>query len=296
MATGTAQAPELTREQVQAILVQPLEQASVFLASGPRVFDTDGSPVRVPKLTGMEELSWHGENEQIDEVDPDFAEVTLLPTTMASVKSLTRFSNELARQSVVALEAALRDRMVRDVASKIDTALIAGDGTPTATGKDTPVGILGYTGVQEMLAVGVPSLDDLHDAVGLAMGAYVETSRLRWFMASRDFVAIRKLKDGQQRYQVQPDPTQEGAFRLIGHPVTITNRIPQDGGTGDDESSIVLADMSTVAVARDLSPSVKILDQTYGDYDQMAIRVVARYDAAPLLPEAIVVLRGVKVS
>ena len=46
-------------------------------------------------------------------------------------------------------------------------------------------------------------------------------------------------------------------------------------------------------MARDLAPSVKILDQTYGDYDRMAIRVVARYDAAPILREAIVVLRGI---
>jgi hypothetical protein len=55
----------------------------------------------------------------------------------------------------------------------------------------------------------------------------------------------------------------------------------------------VLADFSQIAVARDLSPSVKILDQTYADFDQMAIRVVARYDAAPLNPQAVVVLRGI---
>jgi HK97 family phage major capsid protein len=48
-----------------------------------------------------------------------------------------------------------------------------------------------------------------------------------------------------------------------------------------------------IAVARDLAPSVKILDQTYADFDQMAIRVVARYDAAPLNAQAVVVLRGV---
>lgn len=40
---------------------------------------------------------------------------------------------------------------------------------------------------------------------------------------------------------------------------------------------------------------MKILDQTFGDYDQMAIRVVARMDAAPMLPQAIVVLRGISV-
>jgi len=35
-----------------------------------------------------------------------------------SLKSLTRFSNELARSSIVALDAALRDRMVLDVAAR----------------------------------------------------------------------------------------------------------------------------------------------------------------------------------
>ena len=36
--------------------------------------------------------------------------------------------------------------------------------------------------------------------------------------------------------------------------------------------------MSKVAVARDTAPSVKILDQTFGNYDHQAIRVVARYE------------------
>ena len=293
MATDTTTAPELTREQVQAMLVQPLEQASVFLASGPRIFDTDGNPVRIPKLTGMDEPSWHGENEQIDEVDPDFDELTLLPSSMASIKSLTRFSNEIARQSVVSLDAALRDRMVRDVAAKLDTAFIAGDGAQTATGKDTPVGLLNYPDTQEITGVGTPSIDDLHDAEGLALAANVDPSRLRWFITSRDFVNLRKLKDNNDRYLIQPDPTEAGAYRLLGHGVTVTNRIPQDGGTGEDESSIVLADFGHIAVARDLSPSVKILDQTFGDYDQQAIRVVARYDAAPMNPDGVIVLRGV---
>lgn len=39
MPASTTSAPELTREQVQAILVLPLQAASVFLAAGPRMFD-----------------------------------------------------------------------------------------------------------------------------------------------------------------------------------------------------------------------------------------------------------------
>ena len=290
MALSTATAPELTAEQVQAILIQPLEAASVFLAAGPRIFDTAG-PLRIPKLNSMEEPAWHGENELITEVDPDFGEVTLLPSTMKSLKSLTRFSNELARQSVISLDAALRDRMVADIAAKLDAAFIAGDGgDPAGT---EPLGILNYAGTQEIDAVGTLSIDDLHDAEGLLLSANVDPTRVRWFMRPETFTSLRKLKDGQQRYMIQPDPTESGAYRLLGHGVVVTNRIPVDTTPTPDTTEAFLADFSTIAVARDLAPSVKILDQTYGDYDQMAIRVVARMDAAPMLPEAIVVLRGV---
>lgn len=53
--------------------------------------------------------------------------------------------------------------------------------------------------------------------------------------------------------------------------------------------------MSQIAVARDMAPTVKILDERYADFDQMAIRVVARYDAAPLNPTAVVVLTGITI-
>lgn len=54
MALSTVNASELTQEQVQKILVRPLEAASVFIASGVRVFDvTAAGPVRIPKLTSM---------------------------------------------------------------------------------------------------------------------------------------------------------------------------------------------------------------------------------------------------
>ncbi len=288
MASSTVTAPELTQEQVQRILVKPLEAASVFLAAGPRIFDvTAVGVVRIPKLVSMTAPAWHGENELITEVDPDFGEVTLLDG-VKSVKSITRFSNELARSSVVALDAALRDKMVLDVAAKIDTAFITGDGA-----NGVPRGLLNYTGVQQITGVGALSLDDLLDAIALMYSANVDTARLRWMMPSRTFIALRKLKDANGLYILQPDATADVAFRLLGIPVVVTNRIPTNGGAGTNEGSVVLADFSQIAVARDLAPSVKLLDQTYADFDQQAIRVVARYDAAPLNPSAIVVLRGV---
>lgn len=290
MTASTQTAPELTREQVQAILVKPLEDKSVFLASGPRVFDTDGSPVRIPKMGAATNPDWIGENELITEKDVTFDEVTLLPSTMKSVKVITRYSNELARQSVVALDSALRDRLVTDVANKIDTQLMSASGD----GITTPKGLFAYSGVQTVAVGGALTLDHLLDAWGKALSANVNMSSLRWIMTPREFTALRKVKDGQNRYQLQPDPTQDGVFRLFGAPVTVTARVPDTTGA-TPTGRAALVDFSQIAVARDTAPSVKVLTERYADYDQQAIRVVARYDAAPLNPQAVVTLTGITI-
>lgn len=288
MVNATSTAPELTREQVQNILVQPLTDKSVFLSAGPRIFDGDGSQIRIPKMGAATSPDWIGENEQITEVDADFDEITLMPSTMKSVKVITRFSNELARQSIVSLDATLRDRLVTDVADKLDRQFLSASGD----GVTTPKGLFAYSGTQKVDVAGELTLDALLDAWGKALSANVNMGSLKWFMTPREFVALRKLKDGQQRYQLQPDPTQDGVFRLFGAPVIVSGRIPDTTGA-ESTGRAALVDFSQIAVARDLAPSVKILTERYADFDQQAIRVVARYDAAPLNPEAIVTLTGI---
>ena len=287
MAVSTTTAPELTAEQVQKILVKPLEQASIFLAAGPRIFDSAG-PVRIPKMGGPISPDWIGENEQITEKDVDFAEIELLPSTMKSVKVITRFSNELARQSVVSLDAALRDRLVTDVAAKLDTQFLSASGDGVAT----PKGLFAYSGVQTVAVGGALTLDHLLTAWGLALSANVNMSALKWLLTPGDFVSLRKVKDNTGQYLLPPAPTADGVFRLWGAPVLISSRIPNTTGSPATGRG-ALVDFSQIAVARDLAPSVKVLTETYADFDQQALRVVARYDAAPLNPEAIVTLTGI---
>jgi len=291
MAVSTANAPELTSEQVQSILVKPLEQASVFLSAGPRIIDSAG-PLRLPKLGGATAPGWFGENEQITpEVDPTFDEITLLPSTMESVKTLTRYSNELARQSVVSLDAALKERLVKDVADTLDRQFLG----LTGDGIVKPKGLFAYAG-QSMTAVGALTLDKLLDAEALALSANVNVDALKWVMTSREFIALRKIKQqtGSNQYVLQPDSTQAGRYTVFGHPVIVTNHLTDTTGT-PNTGNMALVDFSQIVVARDLAPSVKILDQTFGDYDQQAIRVVARYDAAPLNDEAVIKLTGITI-
>lgn len=74
----------------------------------------------------------------------------------------------------------------------------------------------------------------------------------------------------------------------------VTKRVPDTTGA-TPTARVGLVDFSQIVVARDVAPSVKVLDQTFGDFDQQAVRVVARYDAAPANPEAVVELTGIAV-
>jgi HK97 family phage major capsid protein len=272
MAVDTQNTQELTREQVATMLTEPLTRFSTFLAAGPTFYDTDGSKVRVPKgfaKTTDEILAnnWHGENEQINEVSPEAGELELLPDTMKSIKTITRFSNELARQSIVSLEQALQNRLVTDVADAFDAQFLSDQGD----GVETPRGMFAWPGVETIEATEF-DLDTIMDGYGVFLGEFGHTDGLRLFIRSDDYMNLRKMKDNDGRYLLQPDMSTGGiVVPALGATLAVSNYIP--------EGNAALVDMQSVAVARDLAPSVKLLTERYADYDQQAIRVVARYDA-----------------
>ncbi|MBS1691930.1 MAG: phage major capsid protein [Actinobacteria bacterium] len=379
MAESTATNPTLLADQVSSLLVQPLEAASVVLSSGPRIFDTAGV-LRIPKLTGSSTVGFVGENELIpSDHDTNFDEVVLMPTDRKSIKVIERYSRELARQAVIGIDATLKNRLVKVVSDKLDTALLTGKGqatnevqTVTITGSPTGgtftlsfrgattsglnynaaastvqtalqglatigsgnatvagsaggpytvtfASALAATAVDQLVANGasltggtpaiavtttaegesangirgiinqpgvqtgeldVTDADSLLDAIALASAA--EVTPTRWFLSGADFIALRKLKDGNDRYLIESDVTKDTTYRLFGLPVTVTNKMATGKG--------ILADTSQIAIARDLAPSVTILSERYADYDQIGIRVVTRYDLGLLHPQAVIVL------
>jgi HK97 family phage major capsid protein len=171
-----------------------------------------------PTNTGVTP-DWHGENERITERDVDFGEVSLLPSTMKSVKTLTRFSNELARQAVIQLDAALKQRLVTDVVAKLDAQLFSATGDGVTLRK----GMLAWTGVQSFSASSAAiNYDLLIDMWAKALIADVDTSSLRYFMHPRQFVALRKIKaqtSGSNQYLVSQDVTADAVMRAWGSQV-----------------------------------------------------------------------------
>lgn len=290
MSVKTSTAPELTAEQVAKILTQPLEEQSLFLAAGPRIFDTTG-PLRIPAQGGpVTDPGWTGESEEIPERDVDFDEVSLLPSTMKSVKVITRYSNELARASVIALDAAIKQRLVTDVAAKLDRQFFSASGD----GVTTPQGLFAWSGTQTEAVDGPLTYDVLLAAWAKALQANVNMSALKWVMQPREFVTLKGLKDADGHYLAQPDVTADGVFRAFGVPILVTPRVPDTTG-GTPTGRAALLDFSQVAVARDLAPSVTVLRELFANFDEQALRVVARYDTKPVNPEAVVKLTGITI-
>ena len=165
----------LIQSQVSSLLVQPLEQASTFLAAGPVILDSS-SPVRVPRIANGTAAGFVAEGADIPDGDVAFDEVTLLPSTMKGLKVLVKLSNELIRTSVVGLEAVLRTRLVTDVANALDAALWDGAGT-----SNTIKGIFRQTGI----ATGVLNLSDPDSLIdGLALAQGNKVSPTHWVMTS----------------------------------------------------------------------------------------------------------------
>ena len=274
-------------EDLAPIIIDELLAESVVLQARPQVFEAEGAPLLIPRIDALDtDTAWHAENTLITEEDPIFGEVILLPTTLKSLKVLHRFSNELARNAKDGIGAVLATALVRRIALSLDEAMLVGDGAA-----NTVKGIANATGVQTMAAISLVTVNDLHDAHALALGANAKPSA--WFMHPRDFTTLRKEKGSDGQYLVTPDPTEANRYQLLGIPVFISTQMPRNGGVGTNESRIILADMKQVAVGRDQEINGTILTETFAHYDQMAIRITARFDIAPLNPEGVVVLDGV---
>lgn len=279
----------LTQQQVAALLLQPLQAQSIFLAAGPRIFDTNGgNSLRIPTLTGSTGAGFVAEGAQIPDDDVSFGELKLLPTGMQSVKVVTRVSDELLRQSTIALDQVLRTRLVGDVAAALDRELIAG----TDTTGTRPLGMLNYAGTQKIAAGAAASFDLLLDMEAALIAANVDPAGAQWLLTPFVFAGLRKLKDSTGRYVLQADVTTGGGYSLFGHPVTVTSRIPTTGTT-TKSTQVVLYKPSLIAVARDIAPTVQVLTERYSDTGQVGLKVQCRYDAAPMFAQSVVIATGV---
>jgi HK97 family phage major capsid protein len=102
----------------------------------------------------------------------------------------------------------------------------------------------------------------------------------RWAMSPKTFSRIRKLTDNYGQRVLAPSLSEGAPGTLLGHGYTVTNHVP--------DTALMLFDPTKIAVGMDQRASVTILDQLYGGFDEIAIRVIARYDTKPMNARAVI--------
>lgn len=290
--------------------VDRLRAHSALLGSNIRALPVPKGSLRIPKITASVTVAATAENAVIVASDPAFGSTVL---TLKKFTAATVVSNEAMADSNPHLRAVVGDDLVKQVATFLDTQMLAGSGVGANL-----LGVRNWAGVTPGPAFGVngrvPTLDDFAAALTAFETAGGSVADAVWLMAPRTWGTIRALKDSQNRYQVNPGVTAAEERSLFGVPVETSANIgvTETAGTSSDTSWAALVDKSQVVIGYG-TPEQDFLASKFGavDYpdmgvevayssevnffsDQTAIRVIARFDIQPLNAAATVVITGIR--
>lgn len=281
MSLDTSSNATLTQDVVQRLLILPLTQRSTYLSQGFPTFTSSGEPIKVPSLSTLGTPGYVAEGSAIPTVEATTSEITLLPSTVQSVKVITKMTREIVRQSVVNVESIFTTKLVSDVTRILDAALWNGAGTAGA-----PLGMAKFANVTVTgTAAGTLNADDLIDMQEDALENFVMPGDMTWAFSPKNFSRIRKFADNYGSRVLQPSLAAGAPPTLLGQPYVITTHLPDD--------TLLLFDRSQVAVGIDDRASVTVLGELYAGTDEVGIKVSARYDTAAMNPKAVVKLSGI---
>jgi HK97 family phage major capsid protein len=277
-----------------------LRNASVFLQANPLQVDVQDTQLNIPRVSGSGTVAMIAENTAFTASDPTFAQVSLVPKKAYYYNIV---SNEALDDSTPALQEVLATAFTRDLGTLIDTQLLTGNGTaPNLRGAINFTGATSQTNGANGLQVSAQTnLDFLATPLGTLQSLNADLSRAAWFFHPLQWAQIRKVKDSQGRYQLQPwgtEPSSDITPRVFGIPVFITANLPsaQTVGTSTDCTTAVLADMSQIAVGWRKQITLEMRRDFLFNADQTAIRLIARLDVQPVNAAATVVITGLRAS
>lgn len=173
---------------------------------------------------------------------------------------LTKVSKSLVNNSQFNIVSFVVDQMAYNAARFVERELLIGT-------TDKIEGLSKVTLVKTAASATAITADELIEFQALVKDVFQNNAI--WIMSSNTRTALRKLKDGNNRYLLQDDITAPFGKVLLGKPVYISDNMP-DMATG--EMAIYYGDMSGLAVKITEDLEIQILREKYAT--QHAIGVV----------------------
>lgn len=157
------------------------------------------------------------------------------------------------------------NQMAEEIAFWIEGQLLIGTGSNAAQGATNTTTVLTAASSTAITA------DELIDLQAKIKQAY--QANACWIMNPTTFTAVKKLKDGNNRYLLQDDVTGEFPFRLLGKPVFLSDNMP---AIAAGAKAVLYGDCSGLSVNFRENISIQVLNEKYAT--QHAIGVVSWFE------------------
>jgi len=275
-------------------LLDRLRPSSIMLASGVRTVPMQSDRMELPRLGTSATVYAVNEAATVTPSNPTFQKVALDSKTFAVRALGSRQWFEDAQPDARAL---LTDDIFRQLAAKIDSECLQGAGTASSPliGLFRDPHVTKTAVAADAGAGGAIALGDVINAIDRLERANATPSAI--YLHPRTWGALKKLLDLQDRYQLQPDPTQDAARRLFGLPVFTSSQVSigeTRGGSADCSFAAVL-DTSKCAVGLRTQSNVVFYDEySYAASLQIQVLAYARVAFAVLDPDAVQIITHIR--
>lgn len=279
LAEGTDSAGGYTvPTMLSAQMIDLLRAQSVAIAAGAQTVPLGSDANNIAKLSADPVPAWRVENAVINESDPTFANVPLVPKSLAV---LTKVSRELL-QDTLNIDTELPRIMATSLAKELDRVALLGSGTDPEP-----------QGVGNMAGIGTSA----HDAA-LANYSPLVTARTGILSANAgpvSAVIMHPRDEGTLAGLTATDGQPLMAPKEIADlPTLTTTAIPTDGGAGSDESTIIVGNFAHLLIGIRSEIRVEVLRERYATEHQYAFVAHLRADIAAQHAAAFHTITGVQ--
>ncbi|MFC4169612.1 phage major capsid protein [Teichococcus aestuarii] len=282
-----------------------LRPAVAVRRMGAREIPLPGGNLTTRKKTAGTSASYIGERQNIPLTDLQVGNMTLSAKKLAAIVPIT---NELLRRSSRQVDEMVREDLRESVAVTEDQQFLRGVGSATA-----PTGALYLAAAaNKFTATAIPAdstaaaiiqivRNDLAALRLRLLNSNIPMTRVGYIVSHRTAIFLENLTDANGN-KVFPEIAQG---RIGMYPFTATTSVPDNLGTGTNESEIYFADWAQMVIGDEMRLTIAASDvATYVDgdgtvrsafqTDETLIRVIEHHDTGVRYDRAIAVLQGVK--
>lgn len=202
-----------------------------------------------------------GYQEEFTEIIADSGKFSSIDLSGYLVGALTLIGKTVVNNAQVDVVSFIVTEMAKEIAAFIEKELLIG-----TSGKAQ--GALDVDNTVEAASATAITMDELITVQASVKQAYQKNAC--WVVNSATFAALRKLKDGNNRYLLQDDITGEFPYRLLGKPVYVSDNMPV---VAAGAKPVLYGDLSGLSVNVRENVQIQVLQEKYAT--QHAVGVVA---------------------